>query len=415
MSAAFATANVVRLAIAFATSLVIARGLGVDAFGAWTLCLAWAGVLTMFLDFGFGVTLTRAAARGDSAVGTKVGAALVTRFAVLIPAGLAFALAPTRLVADAELAGALKLVPLVAAAGIVHACLAPVFRARLGTLVTVLCVELVGAVAQGVGAWWLLQRGAAVVDLLGVLAAVQLMQGLTVAALWRVMIGSPVSWPRTAALAQALREAWPFAAAGVVANAQERVASVLLGFLAAPSAIASFGAAARIGGVARLLPQSAFAGALPVLSEEAQRGEGSPVRARFDRTLLAFALASAVLLALAAGPIVRLAYGPRFEAAASPLVWMAIGLVPILMNSGRRVYLNASGWEGVALRWSVVALLLQAIACAILIPPYGAAGAAAGLALGEAAVTWPLYKISVQPREPDGRPVGVMGDSPLAG
>ena len=49
------------------------------------------------------------------------------------------------------------------------------------------------------------------------------------------------------------------------------------------------------------------------------------------------------------------------------------------------------------------------------IPPFGAAGAAAGLALGEAAVWWPLHKAGIKPGELGGAPVGIVGDSPLVG
>jgi O-antigen/teichoic acid export membrane protein len=94
-------------------------------------------------------------------------------------------------------------------------------------------------------------------------------------------------------------------------------------------------------------------------------------------------------------------------------VWIGVGLVPTLVNSGRKVYLYASGLEGAAVKWSAVALALQAAGCALLIPSLGAAGAAAALAFGEAVVWWPLHKITVKAGELDGSPVGIVGDSPL--
>jgi O-antigen/teichoic acid export membrane protein len=66
-------------------------------------------------------------------------------------------------------------------------------------------------------------------------------------------------------------------------------------------------------------------------------------------------------------------------------------------------------------RWRAVALVLQAAACAVLIPSFGAAGAAAGLTLGEAAVWWPLHKAGIKPRELGGAPVGIVSDSPIVG
>jgi hypothetical protein len=60
-------------------------------------------------------------------------------------------------------------------------------------------------------------------------------------------------------------------------------------------------------------------------------------------------------------------------------------LVPALVNSGRKVYLYA----------------------------IRSGRAAAALALGEAAVWWPLHEAGVKPGELGGAPVGVMGDSPV--
>jgi O-antigen/teichoic acid export membrane protein len=255
------------------------------------------------------------------------------------------------------------------------------------------------------------------VDLLVLAAVVQAMQFAAAVGLWRRIAGRRprFEWPSRATLVGTMRDAWPFAAAGLVANAQLRLAPLLLGFLAAPAAVAAFGVASRIGGVVRMLPQAAFAGALPVLSHEARHGAGDRVRIRFDRTLAAFVVIAAAVVTVFAAPIVSWTYGKGFAGAVVPLVWTGLGLIPTIVNGGRKVYLYACGQEGVAVRWSAVALALQVAACAALIPSFGAAGAAAGLAAGEAAVWWPLYKAGVHPRELGRAPVGVVGDSPLVG
>ena len=51
-----------------------------------------------------------------------------------------------------------------------------------------------------------------------------------------------------------------------------------------------------------------------------------------------------------AAPIVSWTYGEGFAGAVVPLVWTGIGLVPTLVNGGRKVYLYASGLEGVAVQ-----------------------------------------------------------------
>jgi O-antigen/teichoic acid export membrane protein len=415
MSAAFATSNLARTAIAFATSLVVARPLGIDDFGRWTLCTAWAAALTTVVDFGFGVLLTRDAARDDPAIGREVAVAFIARLAALLPIALLFLLAPSTLSSDSATAAGLRVVPLIAVAGAAYGCLAPVFRASPRALVVALGIETTGALVQWAGAWWLVETGGRLVELLMLAALVQTVQFIAAVALWwRIRIGRPaIEWPSPSVIARTLRDAWPFAAAGLLANAQLRLAPLLLGFLASPATVAAFGVASRLGGVVRMVPQAAFAGALPVLSHEARYGASEVVRVRFERTLLAFVIAAAGVVVLFAAPIVSLTYGDAFAAAVVPLVWTGIGLVPALVNSGRKVYLYATGHEGVAVRWSAVTLALQASSCVALIPAFGAAGAAAGLALGETLVWAPLRKAGIQPGELSGAPVRVVGDSPL--
>ena len=62
-------------------------------------------------------------------------------------------------------------------------------------------------------------------------------------------------------------------------------------------------------------------------------------------TLTALSLCSAVALALLAAPLMRLLFGAPFAAAGPVLIWVAIGLVPAVSNSSRKVFLFAAGGE----------------------------------------------------------------------
>jgi O-antigen/teichoic acid export membrane protein len=415
MSAAFATSNLARMAISFATSLVIGRALGVDDFGRWTLCIAWASLLTAVADLGFGVLLTRRAARDDPSIGTLVAVAFIMRLGVLLPMALIFVMAPSYFSPDATTAAALRFALVIALAGAAYGCLASVFCAWPGALVVALGIETAGAIAQWGGAWWLVRTGHGITGLLALASIVQVVQLAAAIALWFALRSrwTPLEWPTSGTFARVAREASAFAAAGLITNGQARLAPVLLGVLTGPAALATFGVAARIGGIARMLPHAAFAAALPVLSDEARRGTSERVRAAFDRALLGFAVAAAAGLAFFGRPSIALTYGDAFGAAVLPLGWTAAGLLPTLVNSGRRVYLNASGLETVAVKWSAVALAIQAAACCALIPPFGATGAAAALALGEALVWWPLHKAGARVGEL--RAGRAMHGSPIVG
>jgi O-antigen/teichoic acid export membrane protein len=187
-----------------------------------------------------------------------------------------------------------------------------------------------------------------------------------------------------------LRRAFPFALTGLVANAQVRLAPLVLGYLSTAGEVAAFGVASRLESSSRRIPSAAFGAALPVFSREVYAGNHRPSRTWFDRALRWFAVLAAAAFVLGARPIVRLTYGPAFAGAAWPLMWAGFGLLPWLINSSRKVFLYAAGLERIAVGWSAAALGIQTLACLALVPRLGAAGAMCALALGEAAIWLPL-------------------------
>jgi O-antigen/teichoic acid export membrane protein len=407
LSAAFLGSNLARAAIGFGLSFALARALGADRFGRWIFCTAWASTLTVVVDLGFGVLLTRDGARAGAEPRRLLTGALVLRLALALPLALMLYAGARYLSSDAETVAGLRIAALLGTAGAVYGCFGALFRSQPRWLPTVLAIETVWLAIQLGAAWWLTLAWAAgagradgsasiIASLMTLAVVVQLAQILTAIVCWRVVFGEPerVGLPSPDALAALLRRALPFAASGIVANVQTRIGPLMLGYLSTSSELGLFAAASRFGSVARMAPQAVFAGALPVLSHEHGRDRESAERVfhTFDRVLIAGATAGAIGCAMFAAPVLRLVYGPAFAAAAPALLWISIGLIPLLSNSGRKVYLYASGGEGTVLRWSAAALVIQAGAGAILIPSSGAVGGAIAIAIGEAVIWWPLRK-----------------------
>ncbi len=243
------------------------------------------------------------------------------------------------------------------------------------------------------------RHGGGVVPLIALATLLQAAQIAVAVALWKAVFGARavITPPSPADLRELFRRAVPFAAAGIVANLQARVAPLALGYWSTEVDLGWFAAASRFGKAARLAPQAIFAGALPVLSHEygRQGAAARPMFRTFDRALVVFCLAMAAPCILFAVPLLRLLYGPSFISAAPALVWIGVGLAPSLVNSGRKVALIAAGGEAVVLRWSAVALAVQVVAGLLLIPAFGSTGAAISLAVAEAAVILPLWKSEV--------------------
>jgi O-antigen/teichoic acid export membrane protein len=410
LSAAFLGSNVARAAIGFALSFALARALGADRFGRWILCTAWASTLTVVVDLGFGVLLTRDGARPDAEPGRLLSGALVLRIALAVPLAAMLYFAAGYLSSEPETVAGLRLAALLGTAGAVYGCFGALYRSQPKWLPAVLAIETGWLAAQLVAAVVIVSAALTrpflpilpvlpiqpIAALMTLAVVVQLAQILTAIVCWRAVFGEVgrIAIPAREDIAALLRRALPFAASGIVANVQTRIGPLMLGYLSTSAELGLFGAASRFGSVARMAPQAVFAGALPVLSHEHGRDRESAERVfhTFDRVLIAGAAAGAIASAMFAAPVLRLVYGAPFAAAAPALFWISVGLIPLLSNSGRKVYLYASGGEGAVVKWSAVALGIQAVAGALLIPALGGTGSAIAIAIGEAAIWWPLRK-----------------------
>jgi O-antigen/teichoic acid export membrane protein len=426
LSAAFLGSNLARAAIGFGLSFALARGLGADRFGQWILCTAWGSTLTVVVDLGFGVLLTSDGARQDAEAGRLLVGALILRLALAVPLAALLYAGAGYISSDGGTIAGLRAAAVLGTAGAVYGCFGALFRSQPRWLPAVLAVETgwltiqLGAaswlVGRGVGGAGWAGRGAPDVGLLMTLAVfVQLAQIVTAAVCWRAVFGERgrLRLPSAGALLALSRRALPFAASGIVANLQARVGPLMLGYLSTSSELGLFAAASRFGSVARLAPQAMFAGALPVLSHEHERDTVSAERVfhAFDRMLLGASTVVAGGCAVFAAPVLRLVYGPSFERAAPALFVVGVGLIPLLSNSGRKVFLYASGGEARVVRWSTIGVIVQACLGAVLIPALGSAGAATSLAASEALIWWPLRHAAPTPTTASGlvEPAEVLG------
>jgi len=417
LSIAFLGSNLARAAIGFGLTLAIGRGLGADRFGQWVLCTTWASLLTVVADLGFGVLLTRDGARTGAPAARLVAGALLLRLAVVVPLGAILYAGAGRLSADPESIAGLRVGALLGVAGAAYGCFGAMLQSQARWLPTVLGLETGWLALQLAGSWWLVNAGAGeaggvggagadgtLVALMTLAMCVQLAQIATAIVLWRTVFGGRArTYEGREPLMVLMRRALPFAASGIVANLQSRVAPLMLGGLSTASEVGLFAAASRAGRLARLAPQAVFGGALPVLSHEfgRDRAEAQRLFSKLDRAMLGFSASIAGACLLAAPLLLRIVYGSSFVAAAPALMWVGVGLIPALSNSGRQIALYAAGGEALVVRWSAVALIVQVASAVVLIPMMGSTGAAVSIAVGEAAVWLPLRRASATRIERD--------------
>jgi len=106
-----------------------------------------------------------------------------------------------------------------------------------------------------------------------------------------------------------------------------------------------------------------------------------------SRAALAVALPIALPMILLGAPIISLVFGEAYrEEATWPLIILAAGQLINVAFGSVGLFLTMTGYERDTLRGQVIALVVNALAAVILIPPYGAVGAALAVAIG--LVTW---------------------------
>jgi O-antigen/teichoic acid export membrane protein len=388
--------NLSSAALGFVLSLSLGRGLGEVGFGRWTFCLAWASALTMLSQFGLNTLVTREAAR-DKARGNQFligGLVAQLLFSLLLGSGLLFA---PNLGFDSESSAGLRLTILLIVAGTVYSSLAALFRA-FEWMLPILWLNVGGLHLQLPWPIQVLRSGGGVRELITVAGEVQVIQLVAALGLWWFKL-RPVAGPlrvEPPAVRQMVRQALPFAVAGLVGALQLRSSPLMLGYLRGAAEVGWFGAAARFSESAKLIPNGIAGAVFPALAASGSLAAGLEAHENlfrmFNRVLVVTGFAAAIGLSLFSRLLLGLTYGPDFLQAVWPLIWLALGLIPNLINGGLELYLYANGDETYVTWLGIAGVIVQVIASLPLILLFGASGAAIAMGLGEAAIWFPLRR-----------------------
>ncbi len=371
--------------LSFLLSVLIGRVLGQEGLGVYAAALAWVFPLALIAEFGIGTLITRDVAQRPEQAADYLRATTSIRLLLGVGLTLALLLTAPLLSRDAQVMRGLQVsAPLVLIAPFFGAYTA-VFRARqvmwpvallnLGMLVTqVILTALVFLLDSGVLAALLVNTATSA----GQLAAARF--------IWRgwFALDSPSANGLNLEWKVLLRQAWPFALAGILAAVQSRLSVILLEQWATTPQVGYYAAASRFVEAGRMLPNAFFGALFPALS--ALRSDSARLNALFRRVLLGlagFSLLLALGFSLFAAWIIPLTYGAAFAPAVNVLQIAAWGLLPGLLRGGLTLYWYAQGHEATVNRVTGLALLAQVGLSAVLIPMYGAVGVAMVLLLVE--------------------------------
>jgi O-antigen/teichoic acid export membrane protein len=362
---------------ALATSFLLAAGLGVESFGVFAAASGVAVLLAELGELGLQQTAARALVAGTLGLRAMLRARLaLTALALLVAAASATASAVLPpLVLFFVLTGWSEFLGVALRARGHRVAEAMVLLSLRASTLAAVAVALAGDVSLTGLAWAHVASSLPPLLLGSVLAA-------------RVRGAGPVVAPQ--AVAFVLKASLPLAVNGALALVALRVELLLVFALRGSYEAGLFGAALKIVEALNGVPTAISAGAMPSLTREAlaaPAGTGpapgpAAVRARTAASAALLGVPAAVGLGLLAPGVVRL-LGADYAGAAPALRVLSVAVVAHFMNSVLIHSLIAAGRAGWLPRMSGGRVAAAALAALVLVPRWGAVGAAVGYTASE--------------------------------
>ncbi|MFN8224460.1 MAG: oligosaccharide flippase family protein [Gaiellales bacterium] len=366
---------------------ILARHLGVEDTGRYTVVVALVTVVGSLTDLGL-------TAIGTRELSTRTGSDRVhfarnllgLRLVLSIVAGIGMIGLVELARYDQVIAAGVSL----GAVGLLLASWQSTLSAELMSELRfgrVTVIDLTRAVLGGVLVLLLVAAGAGLLPFLAITIPVSIIALALNAYLLRGS-GTLVPAFRTADWRVLFADALPYAVAAAVGAVYFQLAVIIVSLIAEPSEVGYFGVSARVVQVLLIIPGLAVGAAFPIFARAA----------RDDRERLAYALARvfevsllvgvlvSLLLAVGAPIVIRLLGGPEFAGASPVLSIQAIGLAASFVGAGWSYGLLSLGRARDILKINLVALVLGGSAVAALASVKGAKGAALGASGAEVAL-----------------------------
>lgn len=383
--------------------MLAARSLGAHDAGMFFLCLTWAGLAASIARMGLDRALTRhvaaelAVGAGRAARADVMSGMIWAMLASLVAGALTYAvaqLAAHYLFGEPSLAepfalGAFAIPPLALSvmvgsvlAGLQRGVLAQLIQNALWPLLTLLAL-----VTFATGLDDLLLAMIASMTIAGVAGLVPIVRWFRRADVAPVSVaveGEGVG--PAAALPGLWRTALPLSVVEIIQVSLVSLPMLALGVFASPAEVGAFSIAHRISMLILVVVMSIGAIAAPSFAACHRRGEMEELR-RINRqtrlVVLLFGLPGIAAMALFPGTLLNL-IGPGFDIARTALIIMAMGQLVSCLLPCQDIVLAMTG-HGAYLR---TINLIQFITCivlgAVLLPAFGASGAALVAAIGVA-------------------------------
>lgn len=406
------TAKVAGTGISFLLYIALARWMTPEGFADVAVVLAWLALASALATLSFPLLLVRYVS--DHLARGRFGLARgVAQYSLLATTGSSLAMALLAALAAGlglvTLPRDLDQVALLAAALLVPTVLLMLLAGLLTAMKRAVAAELLVNVSRpallvaGLGLLWLAHRPPFPATLvLGIYLAASLAVAAACAAYSLAVVPpemrraraeyEPGKWTRTAT---------GFAAAIFLAAVNERIDLLLMGMLALPAEVAVYAVAVRFAQTVTVAANAASTAMSPHFVElfpELKAGRRDAIQALMRSTSRTSLYIS--LLALAGfgllGPAFLALFGPHYEGAYAPLMVLACGQALSALFGPAAGVATLAGAPRIAIVGLSAGVAVNATLNLLLVPPFGAMGAASATASGmfsAALITWAWTRI----------------------
>jgi PST family polysaccharide transporter len=402
--------KIVRWLVGLSVAALVARHLGPADYGRLNLALAFSALFVPLAGAGIETLLTRDIVRSPAQASEMIATVLFVRLAAGLASFLLMmgALLGSSGMGMADLPTAMVVIlssGLILQAGDVFDLW---FQSQVKARPSVLARSLSFLVFSGVRLI-LVANEAPVAAFAWALAGEAALTAAGLGLLYATTGGSPGPWRFVRERARRLiAEAWPNLVSALAIAVYTRADRLVLGHHANEETLGLYGAAATLAEVWYILPTALVATMNPALTRE---HGGDPARfwERLRQVVQGLALVGWILVAvlgLAAGPLITALFGAKFAGATSLLPIMMISTLFAFIGVGVSPWYHNEGAMRLALRRHLLGAAVGVALNLILVPLWGAPGAAWATAAAFATAHWwsnaidartrPLFRLQTQ-------------------
>lgn len=375
-SAALLVSNVANKITGFLIMLSMARFLGSERFGLYTYVFAYVSAFALMTDLGLTTVVIRGLSQNDERGRASLGNALIIRWPVslgtyALSVGSAFLL-----YGQGERGWLITLLSLSFLAGPL-ATYTAIFNARLMLWQPAL-INLASKVTLFSAFQWILRSGGSLKTLIVTEVFLGSVNSLILWLCSRSLLKPIYSFDLTAAR-RMLYESIPLFLTSVFETLYLRIDVFFLGHYRNEAAIGIYASAYRITESLPLVALAVVNSIFPVMCQQIHEGNESSLTKLVLATLkilLAAVIPAVLLLAFYSNQVTRVLYGTRYEGSAVLLAILAWGQILLFSNILLSALVIARGESRVVMLISLGMLALNFTLNYLIIPSYGAVGAA---------------------------------------